>query len=1244
MNYSHTATENLLSNIVNLLSFFSPAVCQSQGLAIRDESTATAAFWQRLGSTANPRQASSNAEFNWKRGVIPFSFSPDIDGFSRDIHLESFSNFTSLTKNCVRFIEQTDEEDFLHFKSDTPYGSAFGRGRTGGNQSWDLGQYCAGAFCYPQLMRILGFHREYNRADRDHYVSVNWTNINGDPYFATNHQSNLLALPFDPHSVTNRLYYQSWPIILRDISLPPIVSQTGEGFSSAWTKGNGSYCMLRDLSLLDIARILLAYKCYTHEEVYDSLRYAGIILGGDTSVRNNSQIIPGDYQDNVMKNASVSSSTNWRLSISNVRRNATGIGHTMNWPGGVVPYTIGADNLPIPSFMAGRIRQEMGVISNATHGCITFRERTNQRDYIALTYTNDSVILYFPPLGRLGGRWVVRLGGNIENCTHCIMQILLSILGFGIEAERNDRNEYIWLNWGNISPLALRKRLDLLLDRSNDDDLDPADQRRTFGLPYDYQSISHPHWSEWSADSDEPSVVPKKRGQFMGRLGGLSPLDCARLLLGYQCVTPEEVKIELDKMNIRVDDTFPENAVAHSDRQTREAVLQNTLQFIERIREIQERGTANGRFRWTDGRIPFTISEDIDHFDSDIVRKAMNEISDATRACVQFVERKQEPVFVSFTRSNEECYSLYNSTLSEIVFFIKPVCLRNMRQLLGELLVVLGFTAEYKRPDRDKFVYIDFRDVPFLSRNSHYAIDRSANSFGLPYDYASVTNAILSGRSWNNSSLNIVFPNDPKIVANRTESLSLLDRARILLAYRCAEPSDVLAALTGRAVTSSSRSKTELSDKPSSEIVGPLVGSLLGWCFVIITCLVVHILRRKIRFTNSFQYRSHGRPCFVRHIDHLPRPLHRLVIPDRNVTFEKLLDRGQFGSVHKGVAVGLHGVDEPVIVAAKSIDCSTSGQFREFIKEVEIMAILPRHLNVANLLGIVLDGRQLLILEYCSYGSLRRFLRDRCGPARFRNLVTEAGDIEVHIAMIDSTAPTPIEAPRSNSDVLQSFEKPDSTVTAPATPVLTTMDLIQFAYQIARGMEFLVANQVTHCDLAARNVLVCENMVVKICDFGLARRSNCDSIQSKLTALPTKWMAPEAMKQLTFNEKTDVWSFGVTAWEIFSLGDLPYSDLEVFATGPADLNLLLEGGYRMKRPVSAPSFMYALMQQCWAPDPNERPTFRQARINLKRFLKEDYYVILETEYDEYNFTAPDNEFSKSTADTTANVRHLPDVE
>ncbi|CAL4089410.1 unnamed protein product, partial [Meganyctiphanes norvegica] len=150
-------------------------------------------------------------------------------------------------------------------------------------------------------------------------------------------------------------------------------------------------------------------------------------------------------------------------------------------------------------------------------------------------------------------------------------------------------------------------------------------------------------------------------------------------------------------------------------------------------------------------------------------------------------------------------------------------------------------------------------------------------------------------------------------------------------------------------------------------------------------------------------------------------------------------------------------------------------------------------------------------------------------------------------------------------------------------------DLIWWSRQIAQCMGYLANRKVLHGDLAARNLLLTDNNVLKISDFGMSRDLYKRDIYTKKgnDLMPIKWMSIEAIRDHIFSIQSDVWAFGVTLWEIFTLGNSPYPGTEINENFLA----MLESGYRMKQPKYANDDIYEIILSCWREEPTERPSF-----------------------------------------------------
>ncbi|XP_037637752.1 fibroblast growth factor receptor 2 isoform X4 [Sebastes umbrosus] len=309
---------------------------------------------------------------------------------------------------------------------------------------------------------------------------------------------------------------------------------------------------------------------------------------------------------------------------------------------------------------------------------------------------------------------------------------------------------------------------------------------------------------------------------------------------------------------------------------------------------------------------------------------------------------------------------------------------------------------------------------------------------------------------------------------------------------------------------------------------------------------------------------------------------------DSRLTLGKPLGEGCFGQVVMAEALGIDK-DKPkeaVTVAVKMLkDDATEKDLSDLVSEMEMMKMIGKHKNIINLLGACTqEGPLYVIVEYASKGNLREYLRARRPPGM---------EYSYDIARVSDEQ-------------------------------LTFKDLVSCTYQVARGMEYLASQKCIHRDLAARNVLVTESNVMKIADFGLARDVHNIDYYKKTTngRLPVKWMAPEALFDRVYTHQSDVWSFGVLMWEIFTLGGSPYPGIPV-----EELFKLLKEGHRMDKPGNCTNELYMMMKDCWHAISSHRPTFKQLVEDLDRILT------LNTNEEYLDLCAPTEQYSPSFPDT-----------
>ncbi|KAK0395875.1 hypothetical protein QR680_001470 [Steinernema hermaphroditum] len=282
-------------------------------------------------------------------------------------------------------------------------------------------------------------------------------------------------------------------------------------------------------------------------------------------------------------------------------------------------------------------------------------------------------------------------------------------------------------------------------------------------------------------------------------------------------------------------------------------------------------------------------------------------------------------------------------------------------------------------------------------------------------------------------------------------------------------------------------------------------------------------------------------------------PYHIPQIPYEALDFGDIIGQGHFASIQCASWHGGTYGGQAVQVAVKSLrENATPEEVRNFEEELRTVAAFE-HSNIVRLLGVTYRNGHFLcaVYEYMVHGDLHDFLRLRAPQHDQKH-----------------------EQERMWAD----FE-----------------DFLRIAIQIAAGMEYLAGMNFVHRDLATRNCLVGEKRVIKISDFGPMRnmyeKDYCTIDQRG--QLPIRWMAPEAIDRNRFSQASDIWSFGVTLWEIYSYGKTPYgNNSNEYVLDMLNMRNLLEPPY------GCPTNIYSLMVECWHEHPERRPTFAELHGRL----------------------------------------------
>lgn len=265
-----------------------------------------------------------------------------------------------------------------------------------------------------------------------------------------------------------------------------------------------------------------------------------------------------------------------------------------------------------------------------------------------------------------------------------------------------------------------------------------------------------------------------------------------------------------------------------------------------------------------------------------------------------------------------------------------------------------------------------------------------------------------------------------------------------------------------------------------------------------------------------------------------------------SVDNDGLLGSGEFGTVCRG-KVQYDKQGTPIHVAVKVANPKKFHKtaLNGMLSEIKMLAYIGKHENINEMIGAntadLKHGKVFIFLELCQLGCLEKYLR------KLRPTMNYDEGEERTVALDDGG--------RYINMTTRNSQKLDPSLCE---------DFSRWSKEICSGMAYLATKHVVHADLAARNVLLNLKKEAKLCDFGLSRRmyNYTNYVKQQQEPLPWKWMSPEALRLLQFNEKSDVWAFGVTLWEIYSLGDQPYPGLSWDVNFPT----VLEQGLRLGKP------------------------------------------------------------------------------
>ncbi|XP_068430107.1 neurotrophic tyrosine kinase, receptor, type 2b [Clinocottus analis] len=313
---------------------------------------------------------------------------------------------------------------------------------------------------------------------------------------------------------------------------------------------------------------------------------------------------------------------------------------------------------------------------------------------------------------------------------------------------------------------------------------------------------------------------------------------------------------------------------------------------------------------------------------------------------------------------------------------------------------------------------------------------------------------------------------------------------------------------------------------------------------VIIGMTKIPVIENPQYFRNSGMLKS---DTFVQHIKR------------HNIVLKRELGEGAFGKVFLAECYNLTPDQEKLHVAVKTLKEANESGRADFYREAELLTNL-QHEHIVTFYGVCVESDPLImVFEYMKHGDLNKFLRSH-GPDA--------------VLMSDGQHSILVE--------------------------LTQSQMLHIAQQIAAGMVYLASQHFVHRDLATRNCLVGENLLVKIGDFGMSRDVYSTDYYrvGGHTMLPIRWMPPESIMYRRFTTESDVWSLGVVLWEIFTYGKQPWYQLS-----NNEVIECITQGRVLQRPRCCPKEVYDLMLGCWQREPYMRLSIKEIHSMLQSLAK-----------------------------------------